>query len=457
LWAASGREDIQEKILEKTEEIHDPGNALINVKSDRLRKMIIERAAVIEPGNGFPLKLYLMELENLNPELQNLAMEKINFQEGIFVDKYRKGEALRRILEFNKDKPEQMKKLLERMPHRSDMAFNPDVFGLVYFNEHFQEKTKDMDFANKFSVALTSQRYLERQGGMIDDENVGKVVDLIITMRERFSHHVILDENTYYIPITHEEELFENDKMVRIARDSGVKEIADPNLKGAEAKGRFLDFVRGSKDKGKTTIHFNNHGGPNHQWLSRGQAGVETSDRMRRPDAISYIELGDALAERGNLGEVTILIDSCYSKDFTDRLYHYLHSKGVRVMPTVITETNRGEVGWVNSFERTIDSVHEKGTPLTGADMFKIDSQTFFRQDLSVTMPTTSEEEVEFSHPKVPTVIDIESLYDDGVAVPPRRPDKEPSEEEILPTALPPTVIEIAQSEEEMEELLGIS
>ncbi|MEW5897019.1 MAG: hypothetical protein AB1668_04965 [Nanoarchaeota archaeon] len=461
LYATSGREELQKEVLHKTEEIHDPGNALANVKSNELRKIIIEKTKSVdvryagfpgEGGNPFPLQHYLMELKKLDPELQKLALDNLDFKSGVFVHSYYKGEALRRTIEFYKDDPEKMNALLERMPMRKDMGFNPEGFRTVFFNKDFQEKTKGLDFANKYSIAYTAQRYLDQRGTWLPNDRT-EAISLIIQQRERFANQVILDENTYYIPLTHEEERFENNRMVQLARDSGVKEIADQNLKGAGAKDTFLKTIEESGDKGKTTVHFSGHGGPNHQWLSKGQAGVETSDELRRPEAISYVEFGDALATRGNLGEVTVMIDSCYSKDFTDNLYHYLSSvKGVTNMPTVITETNRRQVGF-DSFIEAVESSHEKGKPLTGSDIFGAESRTFFQQDLTVTMPVTSGEGAKFSKPETPGVVDLGSPTDDGAAEPPQKPKGEPSEEK--PAELPSTVIEIAQNEQEMEELLA--
>ncbi len=463
LMATSGREELQKEVLRKIEEIHDPGNALSHVKSNELRKMIIQKTKEVrvaydqfagDSGRALPIQHYLMELEKLDPELQTLAMENLDFKAGIFAHPYYKGEALRRTIEFYKDEPEKMNALLERMPMRKDMGFNPEGFRTIFFDPEFQEKTKGLDFANRYSIAYTAQRYLDQRGTWLPNDRT-EAISLIIQQRERFASQVILDENTYYIPLTHEEERFESNRMVQLARDSGVKEIADQNLKGAEDKGIFLETVAGSKDKGKTTIHFSGHGGPNHQWLSKGQAGVETSDELRRPEAISYVEFGDALAERGNLGEVTVMIDSCYSKDFTDNLYHYLYGvKSVKDMPIVITETNRGQVGFGNTFIEAVEGSHQKGKPLTGSDIFGAESRTFFQQDLTVTMPVTSEEATKFSKPETPGVVDLGSPIDEGAAEQPRKPKGEPSEEK--PAELPPTVIEIAQNEQEMEELLAV-
>ncbi len=461
LLATKGRYELQYKVISKSKEINDPASALSQVRDPSLQKRIIKKSAIIYPsyersihGDITKFENYLHVLETkTSPKIQDFAIETINFEEGVFKSENHKGEALRRLLEFYDD-PGRMKRILERFPQRPDMAFNPDVFSLVYFNNHFKEKTENLDFANRFSVAHTAQRYLERPGGRFDEQNVARVVDLIVAQRDRFSAQVILDEDTYYIPVTHEEDWFQNSEMVQLARDSGVKQMAEQDMKGAGAKGRFLDSVTGSNDKGKTTIHFNNHGGPNHQWLSKGQAGVETSDEMRRPEAISYVEFGDALAERGNVGDVTVVIDSCYSKDFTDNLYHYMSAvKGMKDMPTVITATNRGQVGWANTFGSALRTVHTQGKPLIGADILKAESVIFTKQDLTVTMPIVRGEEARFGNPLTPGVIDIGSPVDDGAAEPPQKPQGEPSENE--PAELPPIVIEIAQNEQEMEEILA--
>ncbi|MBS3170135.1 hypothetical protein J4210_06655 [Candidatus Woesearchaeota archaeon] len=456
LEATRGREKLQEEVLRKLDYISDPGSALNRVDSNDLRKVIIEKTKTIEiryDENPYPLTHYFEELRKLDPELQELAVGNLDFNTGIFVHHYHAGEALRRTIEFYKDEPEKMNALLKRMPAREDMGFNPEGFRIIFFDKEFQEKTKDLDFANKYSVAYTAQRYLDQRGTWMPDDRTA-ALNVIMEHRERFSKQVILDENTYYIPITHDEERFENARMVQLARDSGVKDIPSQNLKGVESKNLFLAYVEESREKGKTTIHFNGHGGPNHQWLSVGQAGVETSDALRIPEAVSYVEFGDALAGRGNLGEVTVMIDSCYSKDFTDKLYHYLHMvKGVKDMPTVITETNRGQVGWVNRFESVLEKVHQPGQPLTGANIFKAESETFFRQDLTVTMPVVSEEEAAFSQPETPGVLDLGSPFDDGAAELPQKPPKEPSE--LKPGDLPLTVIEISETEQEMEDTLA--
>ncbi|MBU0457361.1 MAG: hypothetical protein ABH824_06330 [Nanoarchaeota archaeon] len=446
LLATRGNSELQKLALSKVEQITDPGNALLAVDSDDLRKIIIEKTEIVE---GTDLNHYLFRLKSLSTELQESAISRIDFSNPAIV----KGGGFKSVLEFHKDKPEQLRRLLEQMPAQEELGFRPKRVSQIYFDPHFQEQTKDLDFANKFSVALTAERYLQRTGETPNAENIKQTTNTILEQRRQFAQHVILDENTYYIPITHDEEWFENSKMVQIARDSGVRSIADENLKGAGAKNAFMDYVQNSK--GKTTVHFQNHGGPDHQWLQSGQVGFHELEDLHTPKAISYVELGDSLATRGNLGEVTIIIDSCYSKDFTDNLYHYLDAvKGVREMPVVITETNRGQVGTMSTFTNALERAHQTGKPLTGADIYEVESQTFSSQDLSVTVPVRMQEGAKYSSPKTPGVTDLGSTSDAGAAEPPQKPTGEPAEG--LPALLPPTVIEIARNEQEMEERLAI-
>lgn len=470
LKVTKGKSELQKEILHKAKEIDNPGEALANVDSDDLRKQIITKSAKIygyfyigEEEIKLPLALntYLLELKKLSPELQALAMQTLNFNEGVFVDPDIKGESFRRVLMFNENNPPQMKKVLERMPKREDIGFNPQLFSEVYFNPHFQEKTKELDFANKYSIALTAQRYLERRDESPTPEKIKEAVEAILSQRERFTNYNLLDKDTYYIPITHEEDQFENSKMVQLARDAGVRKIADPNLKGRKdlsgtetVKNKFLGFVEQSKEQGKTTIHFNNHGGPDHQWLSRGFAGSHESDDLHRPEAISYLELGDALIRRGNLGEVTVIIDSCYSNDFANNLYSYLHKKGAMQMPVVVSATNRGQPSWANFFSKAISNGHQKNKPLTGADLYRAESGIFLSQDVSVFMPAVSINEAKYSDPQTPRVIDTGSTTDAGAATTPQKPAKEPTEK--LPAPLPPTVIEVAINEQERENKLAV-
>lgn len=459
--------ELEREIIEGLDVINDPGKALASIETQELQRMIIEKSKTLELEGEYCyivpvdqcfdyVNNYITALTKLDPELQELAVSNLDFESGVFADRIFKSRSRTLAIRLSKDNPEFMKTLLEHMEEDEDLGLNPQVLSQVYFDEHFQDQTTDLDFANQYSIALTAQRYFKRAGVEATPENIQEVTDLILKQRENFAEHIILGEDTYFIALTHEQRIFDNDRMIKFAEDAGVDDVAPSDLKGSEAKERFLDNVIDSGIKGKTTIHFNGHGGPNHIWLAHGEAGEEVSDEMSRPEAISYVELGDALIERGNLEEVDLMIDSCFSNDFKNNLYAYLHENDVTEMPIVITETNRGSVGYTETFMPALENSHESGTPLTGADIYEVESETFARQDLSVTMPLTSEIAKEYSDPQTPGVIDMGSTFDEGYLTDPEITIEEEAEIE-LPAELPPTVIEIAANEEEMEERLGIA
>ena len=458
---------IQERIISKTKNIPNPAEILVYVQSDKLRKKIIEKARIIgdaySKGSLSHLTSYLGWIKALKPELQRLALNNIDFKKGVFIHHEKAGSALKSLLISFKDKPIVMKQLLSRLPQQKNFGLNPQIFSQVYFDSHFQKNTKKMDFANKYSIALTAQRYLERTGAKVSSKNIEKTVKLIMDYRKKFSKREILGKKVYYIPITHRESRFENDRMVKLARKAGVTDIAATGLKGKQrnsetkkVKKKFLDYIENSKPKGRTTIHFSNHGGPKHQWLSDGQAGAHLSDEMHKPNTISYVELGDSLIKRGKLSEVNILIDSCYSKDFTDNLYAYLHKKGVKEMPTIVTETNRGSLGWGDTFISALEKVSRKGQSLTGKNIYRAEKHTFETQDMSVTMPLINPKHRTIVKGRTSKVIDLGSTDSRGVSKKPskiqKKKETEANEGKVKP--LPPTVIEIAKIELGMQKQL---
>ncbi|MBI2572777.1 hypothetical protein HYV86_02870 [Candidatus Woesearchaeota archaeon] len=439
-----GQEWRRRSPLDYINQVHDP----------EVQKIMLQNLKLNE-YNPSGLVKYLENIKRGGEQTIRLFIENVNYNDPIFRATMSQdgppnganGAAFRSILTLVENDPQLLQKTLQRMPIREDLGFNPDEFGIVYFDPQFQAQTQGHDFATKYSIALTTIRRINQQGDTTGEvtDRIARVTSEIINERETFSNREIIGEHTYYIPITHEEEMFSNSEMVILARDSGTAQVADQSLKGdqdldktREIKRRFLDLVRESGDKSPiTTIHFNNHGGPDHQWLSSGQAGVQNSDDLHRPEAISYVELGDTLMQRGELERVNIIIDSCYSYDFKERLYGYLQQQGATNLPTIITETNRGQLGWGSVFNEAIKEVAQPRKPITGKEILAIEAKTFTTQDLSV------------SQPKAGTVRDFGSPNDDGSALPPQRPPQN-----NLPPSKP-VFIEISKNEPDWEKALG--
>ncbi len=461
------RIELMKKLLEDTLSFEDEltMSDVLNAiqKSPELQRQIIGK---VESFNT------LVTLDTVkDKDLQLEIVKKMDFNSGEFLaGESTKGISIRRVLEKFSDDPEAFQTVLQEMPDNEEFDFYPQNIAEIYADPTFQEQTKDMDFANQYSVAMTTDRLVRRSGKEQNAATRGEALTEIMKQRDAFENYHILDEETYYIPITHEEDQFQNDDMIQIARESGVTNIANQELKGStdiektkSVKAEFLTYVKESDEKGKTTIHFNNHGGPNNQFLSSGQAGSAKSDDLHRQDAISYVELGDSLLERGNLGEVTIIIDSCYSNDFKNNLYSYLGEKRSTTLPIIITETNRGQVGWSDEsksgskFGNAIYYVHTPGKPLTGADIFKVESETFTRQDLSVTIPATDSSTLQWTDTTVGPVIDLGSINDAGVSLPPTKLDTTGGVEETTSQPTPTNVLEIAANEQAAEEAIGFA
>jgi len=356
--------------------------------------------------------------------------------------------------------------ILTRNKLSGELGFNVDAMTRIYSEPGFKDKTQDMHPVERWSVALTAQRYLERSGKEFTTENLGNAVDIVKAKRNEVASYRILDSSTTFIPITHDERFdsgeyaFKEESLVELATDSGVNNVVR-GLKGADAKSRILDSIESSE--GKTTVWFNNHGGSNHQWLTEGFVGSEYSDKMHKGGAISYVELGDSLTKRAkdnSLEDVTIVIDSCYSYDYVVNLYNHLEKKGIQKMPVIITETNRGRVGYMGeSFVGGILEEKQKGAPLKIGDIFKAEKHYFDLEDGAIFVPT--EEGIE----SLGSSYDPQHLTEDQkkkieeenkkIKAIELRHESEPEKKgEYTP---PSTVIEIAKIEPEMEEKLSIA
>ena len=406
----------------------DKGRLLQFASSDKLREMIIRETEIIDVisrkvgtlGATKSLAYYLTALKQMNPELQRLALDTLNLNEGIFSRKGLGGLSYRWVLETFSENPEMFKYALNKMSNKMEQyGFNPQNFEKIYFDDQFEEQTKNDDFPNKYSIALSVNRLLFDLGVEINAESIDSVTKLIVEERKEVRDRIFLGKSTYYIPIAHDEAKFDLSRQIAKAREFGVRDIAATDMKGEDHKERFLQFVENSRDKGPTTIHFNNHGGEYSQSLSDPAGSFETSNN-EGPSLINVREFGDALLDRGSLGEVNIIIDSCYSTNFKDVLYTYLVSSGAKELPTIVAVTNRGSFGYGGVFEEALDKVTSSRTNpsqsgLTGADFLDIiEKETFTKQDMSITVPKNG----------IP--LEVKSVNsDEGVSKPAEREEQE--------------------------------
>ena len=295
-------------------------------------------------------------------------------------------------------------------------GFEPEKMSIVYSNNHFLSSTKDMDSTERWSIGLSATRLLESEGKEFNDNNLNEAIERIIQLREQNKDRVILGKETEtYIPLTHDEKRFSEERMVEMARDAGVSgENIKRGLKGirkndeetGKVKVKTIDAIEESK--GKTTLHLNGHGTPNHFWFSKGGDGTESVDTPNSY-SLSYIEIGNALIQRSINGEsisdVTIMMDMCFGYNLAQNLNGYLMEQGIKELPIITTASNRDMVGWgidpENPSARMVRSdadvrsaymvglsrERQSGAPLTMGDVFRAERHFFTRQDSAVFIP----------------------------------------------------------------------
>lgn len=288
----------------------------------------------------------------------------------------------------------------------------------LYKNSEFLEMTKDLSNTERWSVGVSTVRLNKINEAMGNEVRISSSVKEIIDTRKEFENTELLGPSTKnFIIATNDEKYvvdkkevnrFQEAEITTLGLDSGVDEKAIiKGLNGPNAKNKILDNVKDSK--GDTTIYFSGHGGPEHQWLGSGTVGSERSDDLRNSLAISYLELGEKLAQRSENGEkltnVKIIINSCYSYDFAKNLYSYLGSQNVKEFPIIITATNNQQLAYGRPENNPLDYNGEKiydhklyaikstkstGKALTMKDVYKSEGKKefFTLEDSAVFIPS---------------------------------------------------------------------
>jgi hypothetical protein len=299
----------------------------------------------------------------------------------------------------------------------------------VYFNTHFQEVTKAMPAEIKYSIGLSVYRLLSRYNIAINDQNeqlINRAIDFIIKKRVEVSTREIFSPNTKVINILHSEKTFDAKYVSEVEKYAGVTLI--DSYKGMSQKNDSLQKIIDTK--GPLTVFFYGHGGPQHLWLDSGQAGSEYSDTLRDDRAISYQELGDALIKRGNLQEVVILIDACYSYNFSANLLNHLFKQNSTVFPLIVSVGNLDRFGYGGIFLNSLNNVLNPEKPTTVQDVYNAEILAFEYQVLRLFMQINPEELKELFG----TLTPAPAVF--------RQSDKAPGSS--LPFTEPPSVIELS-------------
>jgi len=275
-----------------------------------------------------------------------------------------------------------------------DMVFE------IYDSPLFREKTKDLTSAERFSFLLTVYRDNRNEG--TGNYNLDNNINQRLQQRNEGANIPLIWSETHLISFTHDEIIesgpragqdnFNSEHIIAFAKDCGAKKFS--SFHGPSEKDKGLSEIEHSS--GPITIHFANHGGMEHEWLSKGKVGQEVSDNLNNPNSISYKELGDKLLKRGDIGQVVIMIDSCFSYDFAVNLYKYLIENNAESLPVIATETNRDYYGFVYTPEKegtgsfwldALIKAKPKDEPLKGEHIYKAETYMEEIQDGALFVP----------------------------------------------------------------------
>ncbi|MBU1113265.1 MAG: hypothetical protein KKH93_05270, partial [Candidatus Omnitrophica bacterium] len=167
------------------------------------------------------------------------------------------------------------------------------------------------------------------------------------------------------------------------------KNTIDSPYKGRNSKMPALEAVAGSQ--GPLTIFFS--GFSNGEYLCLERRAIDSDPSNDPQDNIHFTELAEALLGRGDLENLTIILDACYSYNFSVRLLNYLNQKGVKGLPIVVTSSYYNQKSYAATLPDALAAVYvDKGSPLTVFDILKVDEKVFnFWQNATLIVPWSRE------------------------------------------------------------------
>ena len=191
----------------------------------------------------------------------------------------------------------------------------------------------------------------------------------LITMREVLGDKVVARPGMRMISALHDEPHFGTKEMEKIAKRFDLKLSVFKGTSTFSAhnpKDDYLKALRELSAASDPSIVWNHmHGGPKHLWFHSGQPGVEVSDQLADPRAVSYREFAQALAKPQidkakedtkpaviKLDHITVVNDACEQHAFIKKVHtellNYAKSHGATVesLPTMITASQRGMYGY---------------------------------------------------------------------------------------------------------------
>ncbi|MBS3151569.1 HEAT repeat domain-containing protein [Candidatus Woesearchaeota archaeon] len=258
------------------------------------------------------------------------------------------------------------------------------LFDRIYSNR----RLRFFSYEEKNSISISVYRYIIRDTTTyrdVEDARINEMIDLILDKRDIFENEIILGENKYLIVFSHEDPNMDPNRIKQFAVERGVRDFNNHLLKGPSSKLDIKWAIINSRNRGETVIWSDVHGLLNYVCLGGGISNRGDRTKEESCSGFKYDEFADILLIRGNLHEITLIIDSCLSYNFAEQLINDLKEKNSRYFPTIIVETGKGRYGGFNIFLDSLKSLNLPiGDPLIGRHIFGSEQSSLRFQDSAV-------------------------------------------------------------------------
>ncbi len=286
--------------------------------------------------------------------------------------------------------------LLPRVPDAIAGGLSFDNMKCILDIKEFREITSNMNVVERIIFARTIELVLRRFDKEVNINNVKVILPLLYKEREKQFNRVLFDSSIKAVVALHDDKkMFKPDEIKTILQKVGNNIINDNDIIiGPKGKEAILDKI---SDPKYNLIWFDGHGGPEHFWLTSGEVGFEISDNMHLKEAISYVEIAEALKKRvengGDLSKLVIMMDSCYSSDSVTRtvnkLVEILRNGKVNSLPLFVVVAGHGALGHGSEFKNVIKESIEEGNKVKIRDLNRL--KAWKLENIFVFVPTSDE------------------------------------------------------------------
>lgn len=291
------------------------------------------------------------------------------------------------------------------LPRTATTAFGYDLQALnqILNDPSFATAAQNLPIGNRLMVGIATTR------NPAFATNPQLALTEVKKGYDQFQATTIIDTTTNdFIFVRHADEQFDDTPLQLAQTIMGRSDVANPaqshgptqtnndwapGIPNKDRKAQIAYAVQNSK--GKTVFWFEGHGSKNALWLSNGAANELQDGTLIPKDpatAITTDNLAQWLIARGNLSDMVLVLDACYSYDFAQQVLKNLSDNHI-APPLIITATNRNAYSIIGKFNTALlhartNANAQPDSPLTGAQILASEEYLYQFQDLAVLLPT---------------------------------------------------------------------